>query len=160
MGDAGMGPCWISLLLPQVRGWQRGKNVVWFVGDSEPLWDTVPSQWDPLGHWSSHTPPASLPLLGVSPKVGDVETTRAGYGVSFLLHSQHSHSLGGQSPLQRQSHHLLFHQHPSGGWECNHAGEISWKQPEGKHGGMVEQKCLYFTPISHLEDGEKRDMGK
>lgn len=25
---------------------------------------------------------------------------------------------------------------------------------------LVEQKCLYFTPISPLEDDEKRDTGK
>lgn len=91
-----------------MRGWQRRKKLVWFVEDSEPLWDTVPSQWDPLGHWSSHTPSANLPFFGASPKVGDVETTRASYGVSFLLHTQHPHSLGEQSPLQRKSHHLLF----------------------------------------------------
>lgn len=87
---------------------EKGKETGVVCGGLQTPLDTVPSQYNPLGHWSSHTPPANLPLLGVSPKVGDVETTRAGHGVSFLLHSQHPHSLGGQRPLQRQSHHLLF----------------------------------------------------
>lgn len=74
----------------------------------------------PVGSTRTHTPSQPAPPWG-QPQGGDVETTRAGYGVSLLLHSQNPHSLGQQSPLQRQSHHCSSHQHPSVGWDCNHA---------------------------------------
>lgn len=115
-------------------------ELVWFVGDSEPMWDTVPSQWDPPGH----TPPANLLLPGVSLKV-----------VMWKLPEQ---VMGCPSCFTLRTLTPWDNKAP-----CRGKATIALPTSTHQWGGiatmLVEKKCLYFTPISHLEDGEKRDMG-
>lgn len=117
--------CWHGAVLdlaPLPTGMRREdgegkKKLVQFVGDTRPLWD--PSERDPLGYRSPHTLLANLPLLGVSPKVGDVETTGAGCGVSLLC-SWCLHLPGRtKTPAEVKLFYLLSEQCLSVGWDCN-----------------------------------------